>query len=83
MGRLSQARVYLKNGGKLTAEAFKTQGKEETERYRGYAERMIKEVAEGSYDWSIFEKPIIPIDKASGTQILIESLGESRNILYC
>lgn len=81
--RLSQARVYLKNGGKLTAEAFKTQGKEETERYRGYAEHMIKEVAEGSYDWSIFEKPIIPIDKASGTQILIESLGESRNILYC
>lgn len=83
LGRLSQARVYLKNGGKLTAEAFKTQGKEETERYRVYAERMIREVAEGSYDWSIFEKPIIPIDKASGTQILIESLGESRNILYC
>lgn len=54
-----------------------------TERYRGYAESMIKEVVEGSYDWRIFEKPIIPIYKASGAQILIESLGESRNVLYC
>ena len=85
LGKLSQARVYLKNGGTLTKEDFK--GKDEKlngkEKYREYAQRMMKEAGEGCFDWSIFEKPIIPMDKASGTQILIESLGESRNILYC
>ena len=43
----------------------------------------MKEAGEGCFDSSIVEKPIVPMDKASGTQILIESLGESRNILYC
>ena len=85
LGKLSQARVYLKNGGTLTREDFK--GKDEKlngkEKYREYAQRMMKEAGEGCFDWSIFEKPIVPMDKASGTQILIESLGESRNILYC
>ena len=85
LGKLSQARVYLKNGGTLTREDFK--GKDEKlngkEKYREYAQRMMKEADEGCFDWSIFEKPIVPMDKASGTQILIESLGESRNILYC
>lgn len=85
LGKLSQARVYLKNGGTLTKEDFK--GKDEKlngkEKYREYAQRMMKEADEGCFDWSIFEKPIVPMDKASGTQILIESLGESRNILYC
>lgn len=87
LGKLSQARVYLKNGGKLTREAMQVQATEDgackKEKYREYAERMMKEAVEGCFDWSIFEKPIVPMDKASGTQILIESLGESRNILYC
>lgn len=85
LGKLSQARVYLKNGGKLTREDFKEKDENISgkERYREYGERMMKEAVEGCFDWSIFEKPIIPMDKASGTQILIESLGESRNILYC
>ena len=85
LGKLSQARVYLKNGGTLTREAFKVKDEKITgkEKYREYARRMMKEAVEGCFDWSIFEKPIVPMDKASGTQILIESLGESRNILYC
>ena len=47
------------------------------------SERFSRDPMGWSFDWSIFEKPIVPMDKASGTQILIESLGESRNILYC
>ena len=85
LGKLSQARVYLKNGGTLTREDFKEKDEKLNgkEKYREYAQRMMKEAGEGCFDWSIFEKPIVPMDKASGTQILIESLGESRNILYC
>ena len=47
------------------------------------SERFSRDPMGWSFDWSIFEKPIVPMDKASGTQILIESLGERRNILYC
>ena len=85
LGKLSQARVCLKNGGTLTREDFKEKDEKLNgkEKYREYAQRMMKEAGEGCFDWSIFEKPIVPMDKASGTQILIESLGESRNILYC
>lgn len=60
LGKLSQARVYLKNGGTLTREDFKEKDEKLNgkEKYREYAQRMMKEAGEGCFDWSIFEKPI-------------------------
>ena len=59
----------MKNGGTLTKEDFK--GKDEKlngkEKYREYAELMMKEAGEGCFDWSIFEKPIIPMDNQQKT----------------
>ena len=43
----------------------------------------MKEAVEGCFDWSIFEKPNVPFDGASGTQTLIHGLGQARNTLFC
>lgn len=86
LGKLSQARVYIKNGGKLKGEDFRLEDEEgaaRKERYSEYAERMMKEAVEGCFDWSIFEKPNVPFDGASGTQTLIHGLGQARNTLFC
>ena len=86
LGKLSQARVYIKNGGKLKGEDFRPEDKDgeaRKERYSEYAERMLKEAVEGCFDWSIFEKPIVPFDGASGTQTLIHGLGQAQNTLFC
>ena len=86
LGKLSQARVYIKNGGKLKDEDFGPKDKDgeaRKERYSEYADRMLKEAVEGCFDWSIFEKPIVPFDGASGTQTLIHGLGQAQNTLFC
>ncbi|MCI5689183.1 MAG: ISLre2 family transposase [Emergencia sp.] len=86
LGKLSQARVYIKNGGKLKGEDFKAQdedGAARKERYSEYAERMMKEAVEECFDWSIFEKPIVPFNGASGTQTLLHGLGRTTNTLFC
>ena len=86
LGKLSQARVYIKNGGKLEGKDFRPEDKDREarkERYSEYAERMLKEAVEGCFDWSIFEKPIVPFDGASGTQTLIHGLGQAQNTLFC
>lgn len=61
LGKLSQSRVYLKNGGKLTREDFKEKDENISgkERYGEYGERMMKEAVEGCFDWSIFPIKIL------------------------
>ena len=76
----------IKNGGKLEGKDFRPEDKDREarkERYSEYAERMLKEAVEGCFDWSIFEKPIVPFDGASGTQTLIHGLGQAQNTLFC
>lgn len=92
LGKLSLARVYIKNGGKLKCENLRSEDPEDKkdkdaearkERYSEYAERMMKEAVEGCFDWSIFEKPIVQFDGGSGTQTLIHGLGQAQNTLFC
>lgn len=81
LGKLVSVRVYLKDGGKLTKEAFR-QGEEMTERYSEYAERLIEEHIKGAVDFSMFETENPIFDGASGTQIAIAGIGQMRNHLW-
>lgn len=80
LGKLVGVRVYLKDGGKLTKEAFR-QGEELTERYSEYADRLIEEHIKGAVDFSIFETERPIFDGASGTQIRIRGIGMARDMI--
>ena len=80
LGKLVGVRVYLKDGGKLTKEAFR-QGEEVTERYSEYADRLIEEHIKGAVDFSIFETERPIFDGASGTQIRIRGIGMARDMI--
>ena len=78
LGKLSKLRVYNINGGKLTGKDLK---EEIGERYCEYANRFIKEYAEGATDWSIFESEQATMDVSSGTQTLLRRYGTEHGIL--
>lgn len=83
LGKLSAARIYVKNGGKLSYKDFeKKEGKETKKRYSDYADQMITEMVGTASDWSIFaqKEPRI-FDLASGTQQMLHQTGMYRNIL--
>ena len=71
--------MYEKNGGRITAADFK---EEQKETYIEYADRIIDEVMSGKKDWSIFDGEPLVIDRASGTQRLLQGIGSSRNIYW-
>ena len=79
LGKLSAARIHLKNGEKLRAENF--QEKKESWTYSAYAEQLMQEVLHKTYDWSITEErtPMI-YDLASGTQQVLRQIGTYRNL---
>lgn len=80
LGKLSAARIYVKNGGKLSHKDF---AKEETgEGYAKYVEQMISEMAGKVSNWSIFTQAEPKIfDMASGTQQTLHEIGIWRNTL--
>ena len=80
LGKLVMARIYLKNGGRLTKTHFQTQNTDD-EKYSEYADKFIEEHLEGAIDYSIFEPGHPTFDKASGTQIWISKLGKTTNLL--
>lgn len=83
LGKLSAARIYVKNGGKLSYKDFQPEeGETRKGNYRDYAEKMISEVVENASDWSIFtqSEPRV-FDLASGTQRTLHQIGLYRNIL--
>ena len=71
LGKLTSARVFVKNGGKITKEVFR---RETEEKYTDYADRFIEENMKGTFDYSIFEKEYPIFDTDSGTQHAIRSL---------
>lgn len=82
LGKLTVLRAFVKNGGKIDAEAFREQTATNIE-YKEYADKFIAEVMEGAKDWSVFEKQEAPIyDKASGTQILLSLIGRTNTLLF-
>ena len=80
LGKLVMARIYRKNGGKLTKGHFRKNG-EAKERYSEYAERVMEEHIKGAVDFSIFEPEMPVFDGASGTQILLHEIGMTRDTL--
>lgn len=83
LGKLSAARIYVKNGGKLSYRDFEREEESEgKENYGDYAERMINEVLGSAADWSIFtQAEPRAFDLASGTQQALHQIGSYRNIL--
>lgn len=81
LGKLSVARIYVRNGGKLSWRDIEEPNKEK-ELYREYAARIVDEAGKGISDWSIFEQrePMI-FDTASGTQQALHKIGMCRNLL--
>lgn len=79
LGKLSKVRVYRANGNEIDAKDFKEH--EQNERYYEYADRFIRENIDGCFDWSIFEGKPHVFDKASGTQLLIDSYGTDHGVL--
>ena len=71
LGKLTSARVFVRNGGTITKDVFR---RKTEEKYADYADRFIEENMEGTFDYSIFgqERPIF--DTGSGTQHMIRSL---------
>ena len=73
----------MKNGGKIEGEHFeKTSGKAETENASCYGELIKREVA-GCFDWSVFDGEPIIFNGSTGTQNLIQMLGETQDWLAC
>ena len=79
LGKLAKLRVYVKNGGEITANAFKMN---RNQIYCEYADQVINEVISETKDWSIIDGEPFVFDTASGTQRLIHDLGTMRNILW-
>ena len=79
LGKLVGARIYLKNGGKLTKEIF-TAAVTGRERYSEYADRLIREALSGELDFSMFEPELPIFDGASGTQIVLRGIGKMREL---
>lgn len=80
LGKLAKARVYQKNGGKLTKEVFRTKEKKE-ETYSEYADRIVEEIFQKHYDFSLFDPTPPVFDTASGTQILLSGIGKLHSSL--
>lgn len=81
LGKLVMARIHLKNGGELSKEDFRKNGKTR-EKYSEYADRLIDENIRGAVDFSMFEAEHPIFDGASGTQIAIAGIGQMRNHLW-
>lgn len=83
LGKLSAARIYVKNSGRLSYKDFQSEeGEMGKGNYRDYAEQMISEVVGSTSDWSIFtQAEPRTFDLASGTQQALHQIGIYRNIL--
>ena len=69
LGTLSKAKVYVLNGGILSAKDYRS-GK--VIRYSEYSKQTIKRICEKKYDLSVFEKERPIMNDATGTQNAIK-----------
>lgn len=80
LGKLAKARVYVLNGGKITAESFKG-NQEQEDTYKQYGNQLLEENIGKRFNWSMFENEIQIFDQKSGTQNLIKMAGSYRSLL--
>ena len=79
LGKVAKLRVYIKNGGEITAQELKEQ-KDQT--YSDYADQVIEKAASDVMDWTIIDGERFIFDTASGTQRAIHDIGAMRNTLW-
>ena len=79
LSKLSMDRVYVLKKGKITSKDFKLK-KEKTTRLKEYPDIWDKEILSKNFDWSIFEQTTEPMNQNSGTQALVHSLGEMKQM---
>lgn len=77
LGKLSKARIYVKNGGKIEGSDFRSGT---PKRYSTYVEEERRKLLEGKYDWSFYEPEQYIFDGNSGTQRAIRNLGKFERI---
>lgn len=77
LGKLSKARIYVKNGGKIQGSDFRNNS---PKRYSTYVEEERRKLMEGKYDWSFYENERYIFDGNSGTQRAIRKLGRLERI---
>ena len=93
--KMSMMRVYVKNGGRITAENIRVSRSKEDrindhkalkdglEIYNEYAEKQIQAVLDGDYDWSIFENECFAsgfsYGKLTGTTVLLKALAKEKH----
>lgn len=73
LGKLSKARIYVKNGCKIQGSDYKNIA---PKNYSSYVEEERRKLIEGKYDWSIYEHEQYIFDGNSGTQRAIRNLGK-------
>ena len=79
LGKVVSARLYIKNGGKITKESF---ARNDKGNYSDYADRIIEERVKGVFDFSLFEEKNREImDTSEPIQILMKRAGQMRSIL--
>lgn len=72
LGTLSKAKVYVLNGGVLSAKDYR---RSKVRRYSEYSKETINSICEKKYDWSIFENERGIMNGATGTQNAIKQIG--------
>ena len=93
--KMAMMRVYVKNGGRITAENIRVSRSKEDrindhkalkdgfEIYNEYAEKQIQAVLDGDYDWSIFENECFnsgfSYGKLTGTTVLLKALAKEKH----
>ncbi len=77
LGKLSKARIYVKNGGKIEGSDFRSGN---PKRYSTYVEEERKKLLEEKYDWSFYEPEQYIFDGNSGTQRAIRKIGSFERI---
>lgn len=71
-GTLSKTKVYVLNGGVLSAKDYRIN---KVRRYSEYSKKTIKNICEKKCDWSIFENERAITNGATGTQNAIKQIG--------
>ena len=76
LGKLSALRVYVLNGGEITAADFRGRTKVAEEEYKDWLRGLLNMRHEG-LNWDIFESEKYSLDVSSGTHIAIKGIGRS------
>lgn len=82
LNKMAKLRVYIRNGCKVSGDAFK-RSEEEKDRsiLKEYGKEHLRNAIRGCKDWSLFEKEQYNPAVNTATQILVRSYGRQRSLV--